>query len=53
MKSLNLLLVIALEMLIHSFFHSASMLLLGRVSWDGAKIITQVVKVDCVYIMFK
>lgn len=39
MKSLNLLLVVALEVLLDPFFHSASMLLLGRGSWDGAETI--------------
>lgn len=53
MKSLNLLLVVALQVLVHPFFHSASTLLLGRGSWDGAEAISQVVKMDCVYRMFK
>lgn len=43
----------ALEVLIYPFFHSASMLLLGRGSWDGAETTSQVVKMDCVYVMFK
>lgn len=53
MKSLNLLLVVALEVLMYPFFHSASMLLLGRGSWDGTETTSQVVKMDCVYKMFK
>ena len=53
MKAWNLLPIFALEVLMHAFFHSTALLLLGRGSWDGAETISQVVKKDSVYIIFR
>lgn len=53
MKAWNLLPTVALEVLMSPFFHSTALLLLGRGSWDGAETISQVVKMDYVYITFR